>query len=272
MSENKQGARLTADYDKMSSEELVSFMEEATGIPADKMITQSGILSSQSNTNVLDNACGGGLVTKRLFALVQSSESSKWADFNITCGDLNPGMVRRASERSKALGWNATTKILDTTAIDVEDSTFDHVFTNFVIQMIPNPEDALRETMRVTKDGGKISFTAWQKVGWSDSFKKVNPAFQLPPTFSEPPWTTAVPIRATLISLGLVDVKVEEIRFGIHVKSAEYFVKFMADTMPQLLPEQMADKYVKVLQDEFGTGSFELGGWVAVVATGTVSK
>ena len=78
-------------------------MEEITGVPAQAMLVQSGLLPTPPlSANVLDNACGAGVLTSLLFNAIGES-----TDITVTCGDVKEYMVRSAAERIKANGWNA---------------------------------------------------------------------------------------------------------------------------------------------------------------------
>jgi ubiquinone/menaquinone biosynthesis C-methylase UbiE len=84
-------------------------MEEITRVPAKAMLVQSGLLPSPpKGAVVLDNACGGGVVTAQLFDAI-----GKESDVRVVCGDLEDYMVKSAAERIKVNGWNAEATIVD---------------------------------------------------------------------------------------------------------------------------------------------------------------
>ncbi|HWZ30520.1 MAG TPA: class I SAM-dependent methyltransferase [Bryobacteraceae bacterium] len=62
------------------------------------------------------------------------------------------------------------------TALPFADSQFDSVWSIWVLEHIPNPEQALREMRRVVKDGGFIYlFPAWTCTSWAADGYEVRP-------------------------------------------------------------------------------------------------
>ncbi|MBI5281331.1 MAG: class I SAM-dependent methyltransferase [Candidatus Solibacter usitatus] len=66
------------------------------------------------------------------------------------------------------------------TAMPFADSSFDAAWSIWVFEHIPNPEQALRETRRVLKDGALLYFLpAWDCPPWAAEGLPVRPASQL---------------------------------------------------------------------------------------------
>jgi ubiquinone/menaquinone biosynthesis C-methylase UbiE len=134
-------------------------MEEITGLPANAMLVQSGLLPTPpKGAVVLDNACGGGIVTSHLFGAL-----GKTTDVRVVCGDFEEYMVNSSAERIKKNGWNGEAVVADAQvriclllnstwtylrivglgtvifqALPFPDNHFSHNLMNFGIQVIPD--------------------------------------------------------------------------------------------------------------------------------------
>jgi ubiquinone/menaquinone biosynthesis C-methylase UbiE len=116
--------------------------ESTTGVPALAMLKQTGLLPSPpSQAKILDNACGSGVVAKRFFKNMATSEP----DFKLLCGDLDQTMVNMTSDSIKEKGWkNVTVDRIDAHAACFTDGEFSHVLMNFGPQLMSDAEEALR--------------------------------------------------------------------------------------------------------------------------------
>jgi SAM-dependent methyltransferase len=80
--------------------------------------------------------------------------------------DASGEMLAIAAEEARArLGREErrrlTTVIGDAEALPFEDESFDLVVSSFVIQLVGNRAQALREALRVLRPGGRIAYTTW---------------------------------------------------------------------------------------------------------------
>jgi phosphatidylethanolamine/phosphatidyl-N-methylethanolamine N-methyltransferase len=82
------------------------------------------------------------------------------ADTRVTGVDLSEAMLRRA--RDKVQKQNLThvegLQVMDATRLGFPDASFDAVVAQFVITLVPQPEKALDEFLRVLRPGGLIVF------------------------------------------------------------------------------------------------------------------
>lgn len=106
--------------------------------------------------------------------------------------DLSEAMLRRARQRvaKKRLKQVKGLQVMDACNLGYADGTFDAVAAQFVITLVPDPEQALSEFARVLRPGGVIVFANHfgaegpilgpledavsplaSKVGWSSGFK-----------------------------------------------------------------------------------------------------
>ncbi len=94
---------------------------------------------------VLECACGTGAIS------IPLAKKCK----KLIATDYSTGMLRRASRKCRKYS-NIVFKKTDITSIKCQDAKFDKVVAGNVIHLLPNPEIALNELVRVTKPGGKI--------------------------------------------------------------------------------------------------------------------
>ncbi|KAJ7116856.1 S-adenosyl-L-methionine-dependent methyltransferase [Mycena epipterygia] len=235
------------DYSKFSQADTAK-MEEITGVPAKAMLVQSGMLPTPpKNALVLENACGGGVVTSILFDAI-----GKTNDVRVVCGDLESYMVKSAAERIKVNGWNAEAVVVDAQAIPFPDDHFTHNLMNFGIQLIPDTSLVVQESFRVLQSGGKLGITSWTAPGWLESFKVAVPGFVEPPMFTNGPMASKESIIAILTAAGFTNVDVQPIKFE-HTDSISRYLK-------------TAEKYEVYMREKHGDGDFNLI-WQAFVIT-----
>ena len=106
--------------------------------------------------NVLDIACGTGLVAARVAA----------HGARVVGLDFSKAMLALARARHPAIAFDEG----DAEALPYADDTFDAVVSNFGIHHVPRPPLALREAYRVLRGGGRVAFTVWadpaENVAW----------------------------------------------------------------------------------------------------------
>ncbi len=106
--------------------------------------------------------------------------------------DLSEHMLQRAVQKVKEQGLKhvKSLQVMDACNLGFADCVFDAVVAQFVITLVPDPEKALSQFMRVLKPGGEIIFanhfgatgpivgpleekfsSVFTKIGWSAGFK-----------------------------------------------------------------------------------------------------
>lgn len=106
--------------------------------------------------------------------------------------DLSADMLRRAQAKvgSRALNHVKGLQVMDVCRLGYADRTFDAVVAQFLITLVPDPEAALGEFLRVLRPGGEIVLAnhfgqadgpvarveeivapLCSKIGWSSAFK-----------------------------------------------------------------------------------------------------
>jgi SAM-dependent methyltransferase len=94
--------------------------------------------------------------------------------------DFSPEMLAIARARHQAITFDHG----DAEALPYDDAAFDAVVSNFGIHHVPRPIQALRESYRVLRAGGRFAFTIWaapaDNIAWKLLFDAVarhgNPA------------------------------------------------------------------------------------------------
>ena len=110
---------------------------KGTGIKVAEFIDESD--------NVLECACGTGAITEEIAKKAQK----------VLATDFAEGMLKRASKKCRKYG-NVSFRQEDITDIKSADSSFDKAVAGNVIHLLPEPEKALNELLRVVRPGGKV--------------------------------------------------------------------------------------------------------------------
>jgi SAM-dependent methyltransferase len=238
--------------------------EAATGIPALALLQQTSLLPSPpSSARILDNACGAGVIVKRLFEHLSHADAS----FQLTCGDVDGTMENLTAELIAEKQWpNVSVGRIDAHATGFPDGSFSHVLMNFGPQLMRDAVRALGETYRVLASGGIAGFTCWVKAGWVPGVVEVFPEFTLPGLLQTDLWKEAGRIKEVLGEAGFVDVVVEECDFVTRLDVADGFLEFMGLLMPGLLHGENLRKYGRYIRGEVAKGSMDMN-WQALIVS-----
>ncbi|MGB1707256.1 MAG: class I SAM-dependent methyltransferase [Rubripirellula sp.] len=153
---NTQGQRLsgpnlgTYSFDEFDerNQELDRLKEQATAFWEQEkaVLVSHGI---QNCRDILDLACGPGVVTREIKSLVPDS--------HVTGVDLNESLLKVAISDSHQDGCEAPIfRKADCTDLPFEASSFDFVYARFLFQHLSNPVTAVAEIKRVLKPGGRV--------------------------------------------------------------------------------------------------------------------
>jgi len=117
--------------------------------------------------NVLDVACGTGLVT---FAAAEAVGTSGKA----LGVDLSGKMIEEASRLAADLGLSNTTfRRMDAGELDLPGDEFDVVLCALGLMYLPDPRQAIAEFQRILKPGGRCVSVVWgrrDRCGWAEIF------------------------------------------------------------------------------------------------------
>jgi ubiquinone/menaquinone biosynthesis C-methylase UbiE len=137
--------------------------------PAQEKLLEMAAL--RAGEDVVDIACGTGLVTMRAAEAVGAGGS-------VTAADLSDQMVLRAREEASARGiHNATFARMDAERLELEDGCCDAALCSLGLMYVPDPAAALRGMHRVLRAGGRAVAAVWgerRKCGWAGIFPVVD--------------------------------------------------------------------------------------------------
>ena len=113
-------------------------------------------LDPQPGQTLLELAAGTGDVGLLAAELVEPGGM-------LISSDFSPEMLQVAQRRAEELGVrNVRFKQIDAdTSIDVEAGSIDGVLCRWGYMLMADPENALRETRRVLRPGGRLALAAW---------------------------------------------------------------------------------------------------------------
>jgi ubiquinone/menaquinone biosynthesis C-methylase UbiE len=95
---------------------------------------------------VLDVGCGTGFLALRFAELGHT----------VTGIDLAPQMIERAQRKAEQASENIDFRVGNAAALDCADESYDWVVARHLIWLLPDPERAVAEWLRVLRPGGRL--------------------------------------------------------------------------------------------------------------------
>jgi ubiquinone/menaquinone biosynthesis C-methylase UbiE len=179
-------------------------------------------LKGERPKNVLELACGTGILTRRL-------RDSLAPAARLVATDLNPGMLAFAQGKFGAIE-NLEWQVADASALPFSDSSFDAVVCQFGLMFVPDKESAMRECYRILSSGGVFLFNVWDSIEHNPfaqiALKTIATFFEHdPPNFYELPFGfyDADLIRALLQRAGFMAIEASLVALPCHSPSASEF-------------------------------------------------
>lgn len=129
----------------------------------------AGRVAALSPVDVLEIACGTGVVTRMLASTLPESTS-------IVATDLNQPMLDLASGigTSRPVEW----RLADAMQLPFPDSAFDVVACQFGVMFFPDKAKAFSEARRVLRPGGVLMFSVWDRIEENDFVDTANLALE----------------------------------------------------------------------------------------------
>jgi SAM-dependent methyltransferase len=104
--------------------------------------------------DVLELACGTGIVTQRLRERIDST-------FRLVATDLSEPMLAYARNKVKGkIDW----RLADAAALPFKDETFGAVVCSLGVMFVPEKRKFFSETRRVLLEGGTLLFSTWDRL------------------------------------------------------------------------------------------------------------
>ena len=107
------------------------------------------------SANILELACGTGIVTQRLAGHLSGADE-------LTATDINPDMLSVAQEKISLP--NVCWDTVDMGAIPYAQDLFDVVVCQFGMMFATDKDKVVSEMHRVLKNGGKLLFNVWAPI------------------------------------------------------------------------------------------------------------
>lgn len=224
------------------------------------------ITGVETGMKLLDIAAGGGALSipaARLGA-------------DVLAADYSPVMVERLKRKAQEHGLsNLEARVMDGTALELDDESFDMACSQWGIMLFPNRHQGLLEMARVTRQGGKgvmVVFGPLSEVSifsiFFQALRMAAPSFT--PPQNSPLFSLQNPddLRREMEEAGFSDVRVESQEHHMEVPSRDFLwntMKFSAPAtaglLQQFTDEQQADARTKLsdlLRTEYGDGPAQL--------------
>jgi SAM-dependent methyltransferase len=115
----------------------------------------------QAGDQVLDVACGTGVLTRAVAARVGSTGS-------VAGLDLDPGMLAVARARRPDLEWMEGSA----EQLPYPDASFDAVVSQFGLMFFPDKPAAIAEMWRVLRPGGRMAVAVWASLDATPAYDR----------------------------------------------------------------------------------------------------
>ena len=193
-------------------------------------------LARVSGGDVLEIACGTGVVTQRLTQALPR-------ETRLTATDLHEEMVEVAQRRNPGPG--VTWKVADGTALPFEDNSFDAVVCQFGVMFFPDKLAGMREARRVLRSSGRYLFNVWDRHAANpfgriayDTIATFLPAGQ-PPFYDKPfSFCDESEIRSLLRDAGFRSTAIERVPKRTPSPTAREFATGLVRGNPVILTIQ----------------------------------
>jgi SAM-dependent methyltransferase len=182
-----------------------------TTLAAAPLVEYAGV---QSGQNVLDVACGTGVV-----AVTAARRGARVRGL-----DLAPKLLEEARRNAAIAGVSIEFLEGDAEALPYPDGSFDVVLSQFGHMFAPQPDIAMREMFRVLKAGGRIAFSTWPPELFMGQMFTLVSRYQPPPPGAAPPsaWGDPNVVRERL-SRFATDIEFDRNQISIPALSPQHF-------------------------------------------------
>ena len=160
----------------------------------------------------------------------------------LLCTDQSPEMVEVARRRAAELGLeNVEFAVMDAQRMELDPGSFDAAVCRWGYMLMGDPEEAMRRTRRVLREGGRLGLATWDRP--DKNLWMAAPVIALVARGALPPPNPADPspfalhdtddLERRLRSAGFASVRVERVQFPQRYPS---FEEYWAETMDMAAP------------------------------------
>ncbi|MGZ4488599.1 MAG: class I SAM-dependent methyltransferase [Nocardioides sp.] len=221
-------------------------------------------LEPQPGERALDVGCGRGAVTFLLAGRVGP-------EGRVTAVDLAPAMVAHTADAARAAGltW-VDTAVVDATAPELPEASYDVLASSLVLFFLPDPAAALARWVRLLVPGGRLGVTTFGP--YDETWLAVDRLFApyLPPGMLDPriagadsPFTSDAGVEALVTGAGGRDVRTVREPLRVEFADVEEWRRWTMTTgqraMWRAVPEDerpaLLGRATDLLEGARGTGS-----------------
>jgi ubiquinone/menaquinone biosynthesis C-methylase UbiE len=177
-----------------------------------------GMAALQPGEQVLDVACGTGLVT---FPAAEAVGGSG----HVVATDISEAMVESLQRAAQERGLDhVTSQRMGAEDLSLEDDTFDATLCGLGLMYFPDPVESVRQMRRVLKPGGRAVAAVWgqrDRCGWAEIFPIVDSrvSTEVCPLFFQ--LGTGDAMRYAFEAAGFAKIDVERISTVLHYDTAD---------------------------------------------------
>ncbi len=221
--------------------------------------------------DVLELACGTGIVTQRLRERVDSN-------FRLVATDISEAMLAYARNKVKGkIDW----RVADAAALSFKDETFGAVVCALGVMFVPDKPKLFSEMRRVLVEGGMLLFNCWDQLELNPHAQAASAVMQeLFPgdaemDFSKIPYSfnDEAAIRELLDGARFRNVEIDKVKLQVDCPSAKTFATGQIRGTPRSLliekkggkVEEVIDKVAERLAKAGGAEPFRVQANVLVV-------
>jgi ubiquinone/menaquinone biosynthesis C-methylase UbiE len=197
--------------------------------------------------DVLELACGTGIVTERLRARIDSM-------FRIVATDLSEAMLAYARNKVKGkIDWRTA----DAAALPFKDETFGAVVCALGVMFVPDKPKLFSEMRRVLIEGGMVLFNCWDRLELNPHAQAASEVMhELFPgdeemDFSRIPYSfnDEATIRGMLDAARFRGIEIEKVKIPVNCPSARTFAMGQIRGTPRsVLIEKKGAKVDEVIE------------------------
>ena len=245
-------------------------------LPLDKeliSLVEATLPFDAQRSRVFDNGCNHGALS----SIVKAAHP----DVHLLATNISPGMFDMMKKRASKEGWkHFDSRVLDARNLDgIEDNSFTHTLSAFMICLAQEPDLIMQEMYRVTKPDGLLGLATWGtpyydfwEKPWGKACRQIDDSYE-PTMLMSPEWTVAKEIKENVEEVGFKDVQAIE-KTGTWVfedanEALDYFFNGGNPGCVKILQaweekgqsvEKVKPLFEKALTEEYGNGKGGLEG------------